>query len=177
LLAHLALACLDNGLLSRRGIHVALVNGIGNLLPGAPCLEMVLLLNGRNGQRCGLGDIGVECVDDRSVLGLTVLDLPSLGPLPLCFVDNILLLALRVEDGREGVLLARYPALTAVVDACSVSRSRLDVSAAVQLNVWGACDEALDVQGGECDEVIFVEGVEMEDGMADLLKRNQQLGG
>jgi hypothetical protein len=51
----------------------------------------------------------------------------------------------------------------------------LDVGAAVQLNVRGACDEAFDVQGGQCDEVILVERVEVEDGMADLLNRNQQL--
>jgi hypothetical protein len=175
LLAHLTLACLNDGLLSGRSIHVALVDGIGDLLPGAPCLEIVLLLNGRNGQRCSLGNVGVERVDDRSVLGLTVLDLPSLGPLSLCLVDNILLLALGVEDGREGVLLARYPALAAVVNPRSVSRSRLDVSAAVQLNVRRACDEAFDVQGGQRDEVILVERVEVEDGMADLLNRNQRL--
>lgn len=45
----------------------------------------------------------------------------------------------------------------------------MDVGAAVQLDVWGACDEAFNVQGGESDEVVFVEGVEMEEGVANLL--------
>lgn len=170
LFAHLTLACLDDALLGRCGVHVALVNGIGDLLPGAPCLKVVLLLNGRDGQRCSLDDVGVERVDYRSVLGLTILDLPSLGPLSFCLVDDILLFAFGVKDGGESVLLAGYPALAAVVDARSVARSRLDVGAAVQLDVRGACNEAFDVQGGECDEVVLVERVEVEDGMADLLQ-------
>jgi hypothetical protein len=126
-----------------------------------------LLLNGRNSQGCGLGDLGVKCVDDG--LGLAVLDLPSIGPLSIYLINDVLLLAFRIEDGRERVLLAGDPAFAAVIDARSVARGGLDVGAAVQLNVGRPCNEPFYVQGGECNEVVFVVRIEVEDRMADLL--------
>jgi hypothetical protein len=167
LLAHLPLACLDNRLLGRCEVHVALVNGVRNLLPCASRFEMVLLLDGGDGQGRGLGDLGVECVHDS--LRLAILDLPSLGPLSLCLVNDVLLLAFGVDDGGKRVFLAGDPALAAVLNARSVARAGLDVGAAVQLDVWGACDEAFDVQRGEGDEVVLVVRVDVEDGVADLL--------
>jgi hypothetical protein len=164
---HLTLARLDDCLLSRGEVHVTLVDGVRNLLPCASRFEMVLLLDGGDSQGRGLGDLWVECVHDS--LCLAILNLPSLGPLSVCLVNDVLLLAFGVEDGGKRVLLARHPALAAVLDARSVAGAGLDVGGAVQLDVWGTCDEAFDVQGGEGDEVVLVERVDVEDGMADLL--------
>jgi hypothetical protein len=148
---HLTLACLNDCLFGRGEVHVALIDGVGNLLPCASRFKMVLLLDG--------GDS----------LCLAILNLPSLGPLSVCLVNDVLLLAFGVEDGGKRVLLAGHPTFAAVLDARSVAGAGLDVGAAVQLDVWGACNEAFDVQGREGDEVVLVVRIDVEDGMADLL--------
>jgi hypothetical protein len=164
---HLTLACLNDCLFGRGEVHVALIDGVGNLLPCASRFKMVLLLDGGDSQGRGLGDLGVECVHDS--LCLAILNLPSLGPLSVCLVNDVLLLAFGVEDGGKRVLLAGHPAFAAVLDARSVAGAGLDVGAAVQLDVWGACNEAFDVQGREGDEVVLVVRIDVEDGMPDLL--------
>jgi hypothetical protein len=93
-----------------------------------------LLLNGCNGQGRCLGDFGVKCVDDS--LCFAVLDLPSVGPLSVYLIDDILLLPFGIENRGKCVLLARYPSFAAVINARSVARGGLNVGAAVQLNVW-----------------------------------------
>lgn len=121
LLSHLALAHFDDRLFGRCGVHVALVDCVRHLLPRAPCLEVILLLDGSNDQGRSLGDLGVECFDNALRLG--VLDLPGIGPLSVNLVEDILLLAFGVENSRESVLLAGNPALAAIVDARRVSRA------------------------------------------------------
>ena len=63
-LAHGALAVLDDGFLGGCGVHVALVNGVGDLLPCSPALEVVLLFYRSDLQRCGLGGTVVKSIDD-----------------------------------------------------------------------------------------------------------------
>jgi hypothetical protein len=87
-----------------------------------------LFLDGSNGQRRRLDGLVVKGLDHGL---LTILDLPGVCPLSVGLVDNVLLFALGVEGSGEGVLLARNPALAAVVDLRGVACRGLDVGAAV----------------------------------------------
>lgn len=63
-LAHGALTVLDDGLFGGCGVHVTLVDSVGDLLPGSPALEVVLFFYRSDLQRCGLDDTVVKAVDD-----------------------------------------------------------------------------------------------------------------
>ena len=133
MLTHLALARLNDSFFRRRQVHVTLVNRIADFFPCASGFKVVLLLNVCDGQGRRFHSLVVKSVDDG--FGLGILDLERVGPLAIGFVDGLLLFALWVQDGGEAVLLSRDPALAAVIDARGVSGRRLDVSAAVELDV------------------------------------------
>ena len=100
---------------------------------------------------------------------LAVADGEAVGPLAGYLVQDLFLLAFRVQGGREAVLLAAQPAFAAVVDLGRVAGRGLDVGGFVELDEGTAVDESFDVQGWERDEVVFVVFVEVEDGVPDLL--------
>lgn len=108
------------------------------------------------------------------MLGRTGVDLKVLGPLSGDVVDDILLLAGRVEGGGEGILLARDPALAGVVDLGGISSGRGDVCCALELDEGGAEEKAFNVQRRKGDEILVrwlarVRAWNGQDGVADLL--------
>lgn len=166
LLAHGTLLVLDDGLFIASGIHVTLCDGIGNLFPGTARFESILFFDGSDHQRSLWHGLCVVRVDE---LLMGVLDLKLVTPRTLGVVDDVLFLAVGIHGGGKGVLLAAQPALAGVIDARGEARAGDNVGRLVELDIWAAGDEALDVQGGEGDEVVLVVGVEMKDGVADLL--------
>lgn len=135
--AHVALRLLDLALLDARGVHVALGDGLGDARPGAARLERVLLLDGGDGElRLGRVD-GVVGGDEGGFgvgLGGARVDLERLVPLPGDVVEDLLVLACRVDCADDGVLLAGEPALATVVDLCGVPAGARDEAAAVELD-------------------------------------------
>lgn len=173
--AQLTLCRLDLALLAAHRVHVTLDDGGGDLLPGAAALEGVLVLEGCDEQDAGLDDGGVVRLDEvggGGVLGGTGVDLKLFGPLTADVVHDILLLARRVEDRREAVLLAREPALAAVVNLGGITRGGGNVAGRVELDKGRPEEQVLDVQGGQGDEVrlLLTRGRrDGQDGMANLL--------
>lgn len=148
---HCPLTILNYRLFSGCGVHVALIDSIGDLLPGFPGLEIVLLFNGSNLQRRGLCRSVIEGVDDLGaklftalllvqygrthLLCLRVLNAPLAGPLPLGCIDGLLLLVFGINRGGKTVGFATDPASTAVLDLARISRRRLNVGCAVEFDV------------------------------------------
>jgi hypothetical protein len=81
------------------------------------------------------------------------MDFKVLGPLTRDVVQNFLLLASRVEGGRERVLLSRDPALAGIVDLGGVPGGGGDVRRALQLDKRRSEEEAFDVKSGKGDEI------------------------
>lgn len=98
-----------------------------------------------------------------------ILDDKVAAPLALGVVDDVLLTAVGVHCGGEGVLLAADPSLAAVVDLAGVASGRNDVGALLKFNVGRTSDETLDVESGKSDQVILVILVDVENGVTDLL--------
>jgi hypothetical protein len=98
-----------------------------------------------------------------------VLDDKVAAPLALGVVDDVLLAAVGVHCGGEGVLLTADPSLSAVVDLAGVASGRNNVGALLKLNVGRTSDETLDVESGESDQVVLVVLVDVENGVTNLL--------
>ena len=78
-------------------------------------------------------------------MAATGFDGEGIGPLAFYCVEDVFLLALGVQDRGETVLLAGYPAFTAVVYLCYIARGGADVGTVVEFDERFAVDEALDV--------------------------------
>ena len=102
---------------------------------------------------------------------LSILDDEFVDPLAFSGIENILLVARRIEGSRKPVFLSRDPSFTTVINLGGISGRGGDVGRAVQFDVGRTRDEAFDVQRGEGDKVVLIISIDMVDGMTDLLVR------
>lgn len=108
-----------------------------------------------------------------------ILDDERVRPLTVNGVQGLLLtLALLVENGAEGVLLAAQPTLARVVDLGNVTRAAGDAGCLLKLDERRTVDQGFDMQGGKSDEIFLLlggivlvgpGGSESQKSVADLL--------
>lgn len=142
--AQFALSVFNAGLVRRDGVHIALLDVVGDVGPCTTALVQILLLERGQGERGGFVVLDDPSVND--LLGAGVLDGEGIRPLAVNGVEGLLLaLASLVQARGESVLLAAQPALARVIDLGDVAAAAGDLCGLLQLDEGCAVDQGLDV--------------------------------
>ena len=153
-LAQSTLGIFNGRLGLRHGVHVTLVDALGDIVPGATTLVGILLGDVLEVQRCYLGILGRKRF---GLLGARVMDGKRVGPLSVGRVERVFLALARLEQtGEKIVLLAAQPALSREVNLDHVARRAGDACCLFEFDKGRAVDESLNVQRGQSDEVFFL---------------------